>query len=221
MNKLLPLMLTLALLGGCSMFGFGNDRQAADEESAELVDPGAVIDPELERRDVRVPRIDTEDFEVGVEVGSLNVEDFGSSGFTAVRLAYHVSEDFFVEGSYGQSTVSDRAFRQVGLPIFPNEEEDLSHYGFTAGYNFLPGEVFIGEGRAFTSMMYLQAGVGNTDFINEDRLTYQVGFGLKVLPADWLALRLDARDYIFESDLLGENKRTHNFAISFSLSAFF
>ncbi len=218
MNKLLPLLLTLSLLGGCSIFG---NQRAVDEASAELTDPGAVIDPDLERRDIRVPRIDTEDFEIGVEVGSLNVEDFGGSSLVAARLAYHVSEDFFLEGSYGQSQVSDEAFRQVGLPIFPNQEEDLSHYGFTAGYNFLPGEVFLGKGRAFTSMMYLQAGVGNTDFIDEDRLTYQLGFGLKVLPADWLALRLDARDYMFESDLLGENKLTHNFAITFSISAFF
>ena len=220
MNKLLPFLLSLMMLSGCSIFGFGKDR-GTEEASAELVDPGAVIDPELERRDVRAPRIDTEDFEFGVEFGSLNVEDFGGSGFVAGRLAYHVSEDFFVEGSYARSQVSDKAFRQVGLPIFPNQNEDLTHYGFAAGYNFLPGEVFLGAGRALTSMMYLQAGVGNTNFIDEDRLTYQVGFGLKVLPADWLALRLDARDYLFESDLLGENKLTHNFAISFSVSAFF
>lgn len=223
MNKTIsipPLLLALLMLGGCSMFGFGNDR-ASDEASAELVDPGAVIDPELDRREVRAPGIDTEDFEIGVEVGALNVEDFGGNSFTAVRLAYHVSEDVFVEGSYGRSQVSDASFRQVGLPIFPQQEEDLSHYGFSAGFNFLPGEVFLGSGRAFTSMMYVQGGVGNTEFINEDRLTYQLGFGLKVLPADWLALRLDARDYLFESDLLGENKLTHNFAITFSLSAFF
>lgn len=217
MKTLFPIILLSMSLSGCAAFGFG-DR---DESGAELVDPGPVIEPELERREVRAPRIDTEDFELGVEVGSLSVEDFGSRSLTGVRLAYHVSEDFFVEGSYGRSEVSDKAFRQVGLPIFPQQEEELSYYGFTAGYNFLPGEVFIGRGRAFTSMMYLQAGVGNTEFIGEDRLTYQLSFGLKVLPTDWLALRLDARDYMFESDLLGENKQTHNFAISFSLSAFF
>lgn len=221
MKRALLLLTLSALLGGCAVFGFGNDRGKADDANAELLDPGPVIEPALERRDIRVPRIDTEDFEIGLEVGALNIEDFGSNTLTGVRLAYHVSEDLFVEGSYGRSEVSDKSFRQVGLPIFPQQEETLTHYGFVAGFNFLPGEVFLGEGRAITSVMYLQGGVGNTSFIDEDRLTYQLGFGLKVLPADWLAVRVDARDYLFDSDLLGENKLTHNFAISFTLSAFF
>ncbi len=121
MNKVVSLSLLLLsalMLGGCSMFGFGNDK-ARDEASAELVDPGAVIDPELERRDIRVPRIDTEDFELGVEFGALNVEDFGGSSFTAVRLAYHVSEDVFVEGSYGRSQVSDTVVPPGGSADFP------------------------------------------------------------------------------------------------------
>lgn len=218
MKNLFTLLLLTSLMSGCAMFGFG-DKQSGDE--AVLADPGAVIEPDLERREIRVPRIDTEDFEIGVEVGALNVEDFGSNSLTAVRLAYHVSEDLFVEGSYARSKVSDESFRKVGLPIFPQQEEDLSYYGFSAGYNFLPGEVFLGEGRALTSVMYVQGGVGNTTFVNEDRLTYQFGFGLKVLPMDWLAVRLDARDYLFDSDLLGENKLTHNFSLSLTLSAFF
>lgn len=221
MKRTLLLLTLSTLLGGCAVFGFGDRSADTGDANAELLDPGPVIEPELDRREVRVPRIDTEDFELGIEAGALNVEDFGSNTLTAVRLAYHVSEDLFVEGSYGRSEVSDQSFRQVGLPIFPQENESLTHYGFAAGFNFLPGEVFLGEGRAITSVMYLQGGVGNTTFIDEDRLTYQVGIGLKVLPADWLAFRVDARDYLFESDLLGENKLTHNFAISFTLSAFF
>jgi len=30
-----------------------------------------------------------------------------------LRLGYHITEDFFVEGSYASTKVSDAAFRQV------------------------------------------------------------------------------------------------------------
>ena len=38
-----------------------------------------VIRPEIERREVREADIDTEDFEIGVFYGLMNVEDFGTN----------------------------------------------------------------------------------------------------------------------------------------------
>jgi hypothetical protein len=42
-----------------------------------------------------------------------------------------------------------------------------------------------------------------------------------MLPVDWLALHVTVRDYIFESDILGTNKMTHNFELTAGLSVYF
>ena len=180
-----------------------------------------VIQPEIDRRSLRIPRIDTEDFEVGAYTGLLSVEDFGAQLVYGVRLAYHVSEDFFVEGVYGKSTVSDEDLCRLGLCLFPNREENLTYYALSVGYNFLPGEIFIGRRNAMTSAVYLLAGVGSTSFINEDRFTANVGMGIRVLPVDWLALHLTMRDYLFESDILGTKELKHNFEMTFGFSVYF
>lgn len=195
----------------------GSLAQAQEEPKTEE----QVIEPELDRREIKIPRIDTENFEVGVFTGVLSVEDFGTESVSGVRLAYHITEDFFVEAEFGESTVSDSSFRRLGAPIFPEEEEDLEYYSVSFGWNFLPGEVFFGKKRAFTSSVYLIGGVGNTDFIDEDRTTVNIGIGLRFLPTDFLGLHVTLRDYIWDSDLLGRNKSTDNFEATFSLTFFF
>ena len=81
--------------------------------------------------------------------------------------------------------------------------------------------MFVGTKWAMTSSMYFIFGVGNTEFIGEDELTYSVGFGLRVLPRDYLSLRIEAKDNIFESDLLGTNEYKHNMEFNLGFSVFF
>jgi len=38
-----------------------------------------VIQPEIERRDIVIPKIDTENFEIGAYTGQYNMEDFGAN----------------------------------------------------------------------------------------------------------------------------------------------
>ena len=94
-------LLTLALatgLPGCAMLGLGRD--SADTPEAAVPSPGEqpVIQPEVARREVVTPKIETENFEVGAFAGILGIEDFGTNTVYGVRLAYHITEDFFVEG---------------------------------------------------------------------------------------------------------------------------
>lgn len=196
--------------------------------AAEAVPPAGeqVIEPELDRREIVVPKIDTEDFEVGVFAGTLSVEDFGANGLMGARLAYHVTEDWFVELAGGVSTVSDTSFRNLGAPQFPTEEEDLTFYNLSAGLNVFPGELFVTQKRALSAAVYLIGGIGSTDFLNdakqrESKLTFNFGLGIRLLPTDWLALHVTMRDHLFESDLLGENKITNNFELSTSATIFF
>jgi outer membrane beta-barrel protein len=181
-----------------------------------------VIVPQVERRDVPLPRIPSKDIEVGLFVGTYGTQNFGASMVGGVRLGYHITEDIFVEGTYGQTTVSDEAFRQV-LPggIFPNQTETLKYYNVSVGYNVLPGEVFIGSKNAKASALYLIGGVGSTDFADQKKQTFNLGFGMRVLLAERVSVRLDARDHFFSLDLLGKPQNTQNLELTAGVSYFF
>jgi outer membrane beta-barrel protein len=180
-----------------------------------------VIEPQIMRRDVQVPDIDTENFEVSGFFGVLNTEDFGSSLVYGARLAYHITEDFFAEAAFARSSVSDESLRSFAITVFENQEENLYYYNLSVGFNALPGEVFVGKNRAWTSSLYLITGAGNTHFNDEDYFTVNVGFGVKLIPLDWLSIRVDVRDHIFASDLLGESKTTNNLELTGNLGFFF
>jgi len=192
-----------------------SDRDAPSQEQ--------VIQPELERRDVKVPHINADDIELGFYSGILSMENFSSQSVTGARLAYHVTEDFFVEGVYGKSTISDEFFRSRAFPItgFDQQEEDLTYYNLSLGYNVLPGEIFLGRRWAMASAFYVIGGIGTIKFANESHATFNFGGGYRILLTDWFAFHLDMRDHVFDSDLLGQNKRTNNFEATVGLTVFF
>lgn len=203
--------LLLALLFPVAVLAQNPDKPATEQ----------VIQPEIDRRQVRIPRIDTENFEIGGFVGILSVEDFGAKPVYGGRLVYHVNEDYFVEAMYAKSTVSDQALCDLGLCLFPSREEDLTYYAMSVGYNLFPGEIFPSSKRAMTSTVYTVAGVGNTNFIDENRFTLNIGVGIRILPVDWLAVHLTFRDHLFESDLLGSQEIKNNFELTFGVSGYF
>jgi outer membrane beta-barrel protein len=184
--------------------------------------PEQVIEPQLQRRTVKVPKIDADDFEIGLYTGIYSAEDFGSSSVQSARLTYHVTEDIFFEAAVGRTQVSDELFRQI-LPggVFPQPVEDLTYYSLSIGYNFFPGEVFISRDLAFASAVYVIAGIGNTSFIDEDRSTISFGIGIRLLLTDSFAVHVGMRDHLFESDILGQKKTSHNFELHTGLSFYF
>jgi outer membrane beta-barrel protein len=212
--KWISILLMMLISINTSMV-FAEDDEQQDQEQEQ------VIKPDIHRRNIVVPKIDTEDFEISAFFGVLDIEDFGSEPVVGIRAAYHVTEDFFVEATYGESEISDESFRRLGLPLFAKETQDVEYYALSIGYNILPGEVFLGGNIAMSSTFYIVAGVGNVEFIEEDEFAYHFGVGLKVLPTDWLSARFDVRDYIYETDLLGENEFTHNLEVTFNLGVFF
>ena len=209
--KLISIILTL-ILAMQLCIAEENESEGASEE---------VIKPDVYRRDIIVPKIDTEDFEITAFYGVLDIEDFGAEPVYGVRFAYHITEDFFLEGTYAESEVSDSSFRDLGIPLFPNSTEDVEYYALSVGYNIFPGEVFLGRSIAMSSAFYIVGGVGNFEFIDEDEFAYHFGAGLKVLPTDWLSMRVDFRDYVYESDLLGDNEFKHNLEATFNIGIFF
>jgi outer membrane beta-barrel protein len=181
-----------------------------------------VVVPQVDRRDIARPKLPSNDFEIGTFVGTYSTQNFGASTVGGLRLGYHVTEDFFVEGVYAQTKVSDQTYRQV-LPggIFPTEKTTLSYYNLSVGYNVLPGEAFVGSKFARPTALYLIAGVGSTKFDEQRRSTFNVGAGWRFFLTDRVALQLDARDHIYSIDLLGQRQSTQNLELTGGVTAFF
>ena len=221
--RVLFLIVAMIGLSGCAatknLFGFGNE--SAPPPSAE--GPGQVIDPEVERREIKEPAIDREDFEVGAFVGVMSIEDFGSDVVYGARLAYHITEGFFVEGTIGQTEAGLTSFEELsgGARLISESQRTFTYYNLNLGYNILPGEVFLGEGRAYNTNLYLVAGLGSTRFAGDDRFTVNVGAGYRFLLNDAVALHLDFRDHLFDIDLLGEEKTAHNLEAHLGFTVFF
>jgi outer membrane beta-barrel protein len=215
-----PLVTALTLAAACSWCAAQTTTPQPSNEQ--------VIQPQVERREVKLPKYPSKDFELGAYVGTYAMQNFGSSLVYGVRLGYHISEDIFVQAVYGQTTVTDEAFRQI-LPggIFAQPEETLKYYNLSVGYNILPGEVFWGRSTAFASSLYVIAGIGNTNFVASDKVnhrnrqTINYGAGIRVLFHDRISVQMDMRQHIFDLDILGKNESTKNLEWTGGVSFYF
>jgi outer membrane beta-barrel protein len=213
-NKTFLKAFLTAALGAASLGAIAQAQPAGNNDQ--------VVVPQVDRRDIEKPKFPSNDFEVGLFTGTYSTQNFGTSWVYGARIGYHITEDFFVEGAYGQTKVSDELFRQI-LPggIFQQNSEKLSYYNLSIGYNFLPGEIFLGGRRARPSQFYIVAGMGSTKFDLQRKPTFNAGFGYRVYLADWVALQLDLRDHIFSLDLLGKRQSTQNVELTGGLTVYF
>ena len=205
------------------------EREAAKEEQARAeqddteAPPPRVVDPDVERRQIKVPRIRSSNVEIGLDYGALSVEDFGTNQVYGVTAAYHVTEDFFFQGEYGRSTAGRTSFETLGgnIQLLTTPERRFTYYNLSLGYNFLPGEAFLGRGIAMPSAFYWLGGIGSTKFAGDERFTVNFGAGYRVLPSDWIAVHITVQDRVFKSDLLGVSKLTNNIEARIGTTIFF
>jgi outer membrane beta-barrel protein len=207
---------TLALL--CTLIAAPAFAQQQPQPSNEQV-----VVPQVERRDLKLPKFPSKDIEVAAFAGVYSTENFGASAVYGLRLGYHITEDFFVQANLAQTKVSDEAFRQLlpGGGIFPQPKETLSYYNVSAGWNILPGEVFIGSNRAKATAIYLLGGVGSTKLVERRRQTLNFGVGTRLLLAERAGLHLEMRDHVFSLDLLGPRQTTHNLELTGGFAWYF
>lgn len=194
---------------------------ATDKPPARASDQ--VIEPELQRRTVETPKIDAQNFEVGLYGGVLNIDDFGSNPVYGASLAYHITEDFFVEGDYGRSKGDKTSFEKLSgaADLLSSSDREYTYYSVSVGWNALPGEVFLGSKHAFNSALYLIGGIGGTEFGGDSAFTINFGVGFRMLLTDWLAWHIDARDYLFDRSIFGESERANNVELRTGVSVFF
>jgi outer membrane beta-barrel protein len=235
--RVLLLTVAVATLSGCTTVSnwFHHRREARDEqaqarEDAKRADQSLdddttprVVDPTVERRKITVPKIRSANVELGLDYGALSVEDFGTNPSYGATLAYHVTEDFFLQGEYGRTKAGRTSFETLAgnIQLLTPRERHFTYYDLSLGYNFLPGEAFLGRGLALSSAFYLIGGIGGVDFAGDQKFTVNFGAGYRVLPSDWLAVHITVQDRVFQSDLLGTTKLTNNIEMRIGTTVFF
>lgn len=192
--------------------------QAGDE--GEL---GKIIAPDIVRTPLQESDIDSENFELGLFVGLLSIDDFGANMVTGVTLAYHISENLFLDAAYAMSEAEKTSYERLsgGVDLLSDDERELTYYNVALGYNFFPGQIYVAQRWTFNSNIYLLAGVGNTKFAAKEYFTYHLGGGLRFYSRDWLALDISLRNHVFSHEIFGESKTANNLETRFGVSFFF
>jgi outer membrane beta-barrel protein len=198
------------------------DPPASSAAPAAAVASDPVIQPEVTRQPVRLPRLPSNDFFVGLYGGSVSTQNFGSSGLRGLRLGYHLTEDVFLEASVGSSKVSDSAFRQI-LPggVFAQQSVSLRTTSAAVGYNLISGEAFFGRQRAKAMQGYVLAGIGTTTLADQRHQTITLGLGWRLIINDALSVQTDFREHLYALDLLGQRQSTRNPELSLGLTVNF
>lgn len=193
----------------------------AQSESED--DDDSLIQPQIERIEFDESSIDSQDFELSVYAGFLAIDNFDTDIVVGLKLAYHVSEDFFVQGSYGLGDAGETSFEKLsgGVPLLSDDEREIEYYLFSLGFNILPGESFVTDDTTFNTIFYITGGVGNTEFAGDDRFTIVYSAGYRVLFDDSFSFDVEMRDLIFEMDLFGEEDSTHNLEFTLAINLHF
>lgn len=191
--------------------------QSDEDESTSL------IEPQIERVEFDESQIDSYDFEISVYGGVLAMEHFDTNPVVGLKLGYHVSEDFFVQGSYGKSDVGETSFERLsgGAPLLSDSERDVEYYLFSIGFNLLPGEAFLTDSTTLNTVLYISGGMGVTEFAGDDRSTIAFAVGYRTIFIDALSVDVEMRDLIFDLDIFGDDETTHNIELTVALNLFF
>jgi outer membrane beta-barrel protein len=223
MDRRLHLFLLSVVAASGALVASGAHAQSQGEAVGGSAQAPQVVEPEVERRVVKPIAVPTENFEIGILVGTIGIEDFGSSLVYGSRIAYHFTEDIFGEAVIGMSEAGKTSYEDLSgaAQLLTDSERKFTYYDLSVGWNVLPGEVFFGRKRAMPSAVYVTMGAGSTRFAGDDHFTVTIGTGLRLLVTDWLAVHVDARDHMFKTDLLGRNKVTQNLDFTVGLTAFF
>jgi len=195
----------------------------ASASVAQVNEDDQVIDPDVERREVKRADLDSENWELGLYLGLLSIEDFEVNPVVGLKGAYHISEDLFTELNIGYSKAGKTSFERLSgsPPLLSSSDRNYIYWNVNLGWNILPGEAFWGEDKVFNNALYIIGGLGSTYFTGDNNFTVNYGLGYRLLMNDSFALRIDFRDQMFDLSIAGEDKLTHNFEGTVGLTWFF
>lgn len=214
--KMIPTLSLLLLVGELFLSSF-----AIAEESSSVV--SEVVKPVINRKQVFDDLLDNENFEVGIQAGIISIEDFESSLWLGAHFAYHMTENFYFKALYGQAKAGTSSFERLSntAPLLTKEQRDYTYYGLNLGYNLMPGEIFLGKNIAFNSVFSIEFGAGTTKFTGDDNFTVNLSTNYRIFLNDWIAWDIGVSDYIFDTQITGITKTTHNLNFITGFSVYF
>jgi outer membrane beta-barrel protein len=209
------ILLTLVLAGATLP---ATEVAAQSDEDTQ----GGLIEPQIERVDFDEAQIDSYDIEMAIYGGLLAIENFDTNPVIGLKIGYHISEDFFVQASFGRSEVGETSFEKLsgGAPLLSSSERQVEYYLVSLGFNLFPGEAFFTDSTTFNTVFYISGGVGNTRFAGDDRYTMAFAAGHRTIFADGFSLDIEMRDLIFEMDIFGSEEITNNLEFTVALNLF-
>ena len=186
-------------------------------------DKDDIVSTQLERREILENILDSENFEFGIQLGQISVEDFESNLWISTHFAYHINEFFYAKALYGYSKTGVTSFEKLANvpPLLTDEQRELRYYGFNIGYNPLPGEGFLSKDIALNSVFSIELGGGSTEFAGNDQFTVNFTANYRLFLTDWLTWDIGMSDYIFDTNITGESKTTHNLNLTTGVAFYF
>jgi outer membrane beta-barrel protein len=202
-----------------SALSFSYTANAVEQE----LDSQVQVKADVDRRQIFDDVLDTENFEIGIQGGIISIEDFESSGWVGSHIGYHITEDFYIKARYGQGKGGTTSFEKLvtSAPLLTEEQRELTYYGLNMGYNLLPGEIFFSKDLVFNSIFSIELGAGSTEFAGDEQFTVNFTANYRVFINDWVAWDIGMSDYIFDTQVTGEAKTTHNLNFVTGISVYF
>lgn len=180
------------------------------------------IEPRISRLDTEEIKVPVRSLEAGAWMGQIATEDFGTNLSYGVSLIWHGSEDSFYQFDLGRAGLQRTSAERLGTEADLTFEDghDMNYMHLSAGWNVVPGE-FRWRGRSLPVTGYLLAGGGQTQLLGQNEFAFNLGTGLRVILSDTMLLHLDARQYIYESDVLITKRTYHDLELRAGLSTLF
>ncbi len=204
------------------LFTFTLPSQLFAEEETETKKSVTIIKPQKKIPQIDAAAIDTEHYELGLYVGSLSVEDFGTNTVSGAIFAYHINNDFMVQLAFASSDIEKATFEDfVGQDFLSDSNREFSYTQLQMGYQIFYGRSFLGAKRKFNSHLYVTAGIENIEFAGEKGVGYVLGTTYKVVATDWLTWNFSLNDHIYERAFLTDKKLTNNLEFSIGLNVLF
>ncbi len=165
--------------------------------------------------------IETEYFDIGLFTGVLNIEDFSSELVYGMNITFNANENYFIQFNYLSADTGLSSFEESQGQLLTGSDRSFNHFDFLLGYNLFLGDHFTTDTVTRLSSLYLVSGVGDTDFGGEESFTFTMGLGYQIALKRNILLRVDYRDYIYKTNIIGENNSTHNTQLTAGVSYLF
>ncbi|MBV9620695.1 MAG: outer membrane beta-barrel domain-containing protein, partial [Gammaproteobacteria bacterium] len=138
--RVLLLTVLLTVLTGCATvrgwFHRGHaSAPTAQTDSDDEANPPRVVEPEVARRKITVPKIRSRNLEFGLDYGALSIEDFGTHPSYGALAAYHITEDFFFQAEVGRSKAGRTSFETLNgnVQLLTESERRFTFYDLSLG----------------------------------------------------------------------------------------